>query len=69
MCEFVDRNYDEIVFCVFCCEKFHIFNCGVVFPHPFKHVVLWQFKTNLLRLHIFEHVEVIVHVIDDALCV
>ena len=67
MCEFVDGDDDEVVFCVFCCEKFHIFYCGVLFLNPFEHVMLWQVEAYLLCLHIFEYVEVIVHVIDDAL--
>ena len=69
MCEFVDGDDDEVVFCVFRGEKFHIFCCCVVFLHPFEHVVLWQVEAYLLCLYIFEYVEVIVHVVDDALCV
>lgn len=67
MCEFVNRDDDEVIIRIFCGEELHIFYCGVVFLYPFEHVVLWQVEAYLLCLHIFEHVEVIVHVVDDAL--
>lgn len=67
MREFINGNNNEVVLRVLCGEELHIFCCCVVFPHPFEHGVLWQVEAYLLCLHVFKHVEIGVHIVDDAL--